>query len=243
MKMISKNCPNCGAEIKFNIGDYMTMCDYCSSQINIDWGKTSNNYQKNQKIIQMNQNWEIFKLIFFSIHSALIIILAIVFLNCSELSYSLVLLLGGVLSFPIISKFIFREKRILQFITIELLIVIGFVGGILNVYPIEIKHKFYSESLNMSVQIKGNYIIMEQEGEKTKERYKCEKTLSMYGITYYEITTSKYKFKYRHKEKDKDGVEDQFYLVDKYGDEIEELYIINKNNSLNYINMQYNANI
>ena len=234
MKITSKNCPNCGAGIEFNIGDNMTMCSYCNSQINIDW---EHKHKNEQNSLSLNRNWEIFKWIYSLIHVPIILLIGIILLTCSDPQYGLILIIGGILSIPNISKIIYKKHKIIKFIVIELLIVIGFIGGILNIFPININSKMYSSTTNMTIKINGNYIIIETDGKKIKERYKCEKELSIMGVDVYKITTSRYTFKFSHSVKDESGINDKFYMVDKYGQILEEFYTKEQLNLLNYLGL------
>lgn len=219
MKITSKNCPNCGALLEFNIGDEKTICNYCQSQINIDWENKKSINSKD--IIHMNKNWEIFKNVFAFIHFPIIILLGIILLFCSEKIYGLILIISGILSIPYISNLIFRKLHIVKIIVIEIMIIIGLIGGLINIYPITIKDKFYSDTTNMIVEVKGNYIIINEDGKITKERYQFRELLHLYGVNVYELKTSKYTFKYKHYDKDATNIKDELYIINEYDETLD----------------------
>ena len=59
MKIIEKKCPNCGADLKFNIGDRETKCNYCKTEFIIEDNNTDNknfnldNINLNQKFVRV----------------------------------------------------------------------------------------------------------------------------------------------------------------------------------------------
>ena len=220
MKITAKSCPNCGANLKFDLKDTETECHYCHSIIKISNNKVNKDLKD---IIYVNKSWEVFKWIMALLHLPLTILIAYFLISRSNPIFSIMLVIGGILSIPVIANLVFRYNRILKVVVIELLIVIGLFGSITTIYPIHINGKLYSKESSMIIEFKGNDIIIEENGVKTKEKYRIDKKVYANGVTYYTIVTKKYTFSYSHHDNDRNNLNDRLYLMDNY-DEVAKFY-------------------
>lgn len=230
----TKSCPNCGANLKFDIDDKITMCDYCGSQILIENRKdnTTQNNHTDQNNIYVNRNWEIFKWILSILHLPLALFIGIFGIVSSNPIFGILIILGGILSIPKISELVFKNKRILKVIIIESLIVIGIIGTACTMYPFKIEGKLVSDQTDMTVEFKGNNIIIEVDGEVIEKNFECEETASIYGFEIYKIEVDDYTFVYR-KPTEK-GIHNKFYLTDRFGNELYTFYSEDDKDSYDY---------
>lgn len=220
MKISAKSCPNCGANLKFKLNDEFTTCQYCRSKIKIKERKKQ--YDRDYKYeIYINKKWEVFKWIMSILHLPFTLLIAYLLITRSNPIFSILIVLGGVLSIPALANLVFKNNRIIKVITIELLIVVGFIGSVVTIYPFNIDGKLYSKNSDMVIEIKGNYITIEQNGKKTKEKLNYKLGTEANNRKYYTITTSKYKFLYI--QTNGNGLGDQFYLMDDY-EEVDYFY-------------------
>lgn len=220
MKISTKSCPNCGANLKFNLNSEYAICRFCNSQIKIGNKK---NIKNEKDYLYVNKSFEVFKWIMSLLHLPFTILIACLLIKRSNPIFSILIIIGGILSIPGISNLVFKKNRILKIVFIELLIIIGIFGAALTNYPFVIHGKLYSNISDKIIEFKGNYIIIEEDGKKTKEKYNYKEDASLGDLTCYTIKTDKYTFNYCHHSSDSRGINDKFYLMDGY-DKVEWFY-------------------
>lgn len=234
IKITSKSCPNCGANLKFDINDDTTICSYCGSQIQIEHQKRpvyvhkmniniKGNYARIDGLegatinsLYINKGGEIFKWISKTIIAIIVIILGLAFSFTAIPIFGILLIVAGILTLiPSTTKVFFNNFKI-KLVIVSFLTVIGFFGGIMNIYkiPAQFQGKYVSDTTNMTVEIKGNTIIVNDNGKITKERIYCwEET---YGtISYYNIKVNNGEYNFRLMFKG--NTKYKFYDVIRYG--------------------------
>lgn len=230
----SKSCPNCGANLKFDINDDTTICSYCGSQIEIEHQKrpiyvhnmninVKNGYARIEGLegatihrIYINKGSEVFKWISKGLISIIILIFGLAFTFTSNPLFGLMMLAAAVLILVPSTSKIFFNRFITKVSIVSLLTVVGFFGSVLNIHklPSQFQGKYISDTTSMTVEIKGNQIIVNDNGKITKETIYCwEET---YGtISYYNIKVNngEYNFRLMHK----GNTKYKFYNVVRYG--------------------------
>lgn len=243
----SKSCPNCGANLKFDINDDITICSYCGSQIEIEHQKrpiyvhnmninVKNGYARIEGLegatinrIYINKGGEVFKWISKGIISVIVLILGMAFSFISNPLFGIMLLLAGILILIPSTNKVFARRFSVKVILVCVLTVIGFFGGIFSTYklPSQFQGKYISDTTNMTVEIKGNQIIVNDNGKITKESIYCwEET---YGtISYYNIKVNngEYNFRLMHK----GNTKYKFYDIIRYGNPENYFYNVNHQN-------------
>lgn len=253
IKIQSKSCPNCGANLKFDINDDSTICEFCGSQIQIEHQKRQL-YVENMNInvkhdhvkieglegatvnrLYINKNGEIFKWILKGLIAINLLIVGIPFTFTGVPIFGILLVLAGILTLvPSVSK-IFFKKFWVKVAIVSTFTIIGSFFGVMNIYkiPAEFQGKYVSDTTNMTVEIKGNKIIVNDNGKITKEDIYCwEET---YGtISYYNIKVNngEYNFRLMHKGNRKY----KFYNVVRYGNP--ENYFYNEKNADKYVHFE-----
>ncbi|MBO5348587.1 MAG: hypothetical protein J6A89_02025 [Clostridia bacterium] len=213
IRLIQKRCPNCGANIKFKLDDKSATCAYCGTFVLIEY-KKENMYnpinEQNAKRIYVNKTAEILKWLSYGIVSCLLIIVGLAICSFSNPIYGIILILAGIISILPLKLKIFNKLPYLKSAIIAVFAFIGFFGGMFNSYelPTEFQGKYISDTTDLIVEIKGNTIIVNDDGNITKEKiYTWDET---YGhITYYNIKVDDGEYNFRIV--DNSGMEYQFY--------------------------------
>ena len=213
IRLIQKRCPNFGANIKFKLDDTYATCAYCGTFVLIEY-KKENMYnpinEKNAKRIYVNKVAEILKWISSGIIAFMLVIIGLAFCSFSNPIYGSILVIAGIIAILPPTLKIFRGISYLKATIIAVLSLIGFFGSIFSSYelPKEFQGKYVSDTTNLTVEIKGNTIIVNDDGEITKERiYTWEQT---YGhFTYHNIKVDDGEYNFRIV--DNSGMEYQFY--------------------------------
>lgn len=250
IKIQSKSCPNCGANIKFDINDNSTICDYCGSQIQIEHQKRPiyvHNMNINVKhdhvkiegledatinTLYINKGSEIFKWLLKGLIASIVLIWGLAATFIGVPIYGILLLIAGVLIIVPSTTKIFFKKFWIKLAIVSILVVVGFFGSVFNTYkiPAEFQGKYVSDTTDMTVEIKGNKIIVNDNGKITKEDIYCwEET---YGtISYYNIKVNngEYNFRLMHK----GNTKYKFYNIIRYGNP--ENYFYNVKNEDDYV--------
>jgi len=231
IRLIQKRCPNCGANIKFKLDDKSATCAYCGTFVLIEY-KKENMYnpinEQNAKRIYVNKTAEILKWLSYAIVSCLLIIVGLAICSFSNPIYGIILILAGILSILPLKIKIFDKVPYLKSAIIAVLAFIGFFGGMFNSYelPAEFQGKYISDTTNLIIEIKGNTIIVNDNGDITKEKiYTWDET---YGhFTYHNIKVDDGEYNFRIV--DMGGVEYQFYQrPGDYGSPMHYFYNIKK---------------
>lgn len=201
MKLIYKTCPNCGANLKFNVNDESVTCDYCGTFVLIEHEKQKMNKPielKNAQRIYVNKISEILKWVSRGIISSMLIILGLAFCAISIPISGIIMFIAGILAIIPPTFKIFARMVYVKIALIAVLAMFGFFAGVFCAYdlPNEFQGKYVSDTTNLTVEIKGNTIIINDNGEITKEKiYTWEET---YGhFTYHNIKVNNGEYNFR----------------------------------------------
>lgn len=213
IRLIQKSCPNCGANLKFNVNDESVTCDYCGTYVLIEHQKENMDIPiktPNTQKIYVNKITEILKWVSRCIISFMLLVLGLAICSFSNPLYGIILIVAGIISILPSTLKLFGGIVYVKIAIISILFLIGFFGGIMNSYelPNEFQGKYVSDTTNLTIEIKGNIIIVNDNGDITKEKiYTWDET---YGhFTYYNIKVDNGEYNFRIV--DHGGVEYQFY--------------------------------
>lgn len=199
--LINKKCPNCGANLKFGFSDVSVTCEYCDTHVLIEHQK-SNTYKTssnpNERIIYVNKTTEILKWMSRILIGAMISIFGMAIASFSSPIYGGMLIVAGILAMLPYSLKIFHGHIYVKIAMVTILAVVGFLFGVFNSYdiPKEFQGKYVSETTNLTVEIRGNKIIVNDNGHIVKEKiYSWKET---YGhIEYYNIKVNNGEYNFR----------------------------------------------
>ncbi|MBP3707922.1 MAG: hypothetical protein J6J36_04875 [Clostridia bacterium] len=218
IKLITKKCPNCGANLKFNMSDTSVTCEYCGTYALIEHDR-KNMYTTTEpgvNRIYVNKAGEVFKWVSRAIISAMLLIFGIMMCSLSSPIYGVILIFGAILTMlPISIKGIDKIPH-LRAAIIAIIFFVGFFGGCMSMYelPSEFQGKYVSDTSGIIVEIKGNNIKVTDGDYVVKEKlYTWEETWG--HVTYHNIKVNNGEYEFRLV--DHGGVEFQFYERAPYG--------------------------
>lgn len=201
IKLINKKCPNCGANLKFGFEDTSVTCEYCDTHVLIEYQR-ENMYKppENSKEVRIyvNKTTEIFKWISRILGGTMIAFMGMAIMSFSSVLPSIIMIVAGILAMLTPSLKIFGGNLYIKIGIVTILAVGGFFWGIADSYdlPKEFQGKYVSETTNLTVQIKGNKIIVNDNGHIVKEKlYTWKET---YGhIVYHNIKVNNGEYNFR----------------------------------------------
>ena len=183
MKLINKKCPNCGANLKFSLSDTSVTCEYCSTQVLIEHER-ANMYKpvedSNARRIYVNKATEVLKWISRILIGVMVGVMGLAVMSFSPPVYGMLLVIAGVLTLLPYTLKIFFGQVYVKVALIAILSVYGFMAGAVNSYklPKEFQGKYVSDTTSLTVEIKGNTIIVNDDGGGTpplRRRFLCLK--------------------------------------------------------------------
>ena len=201
IRLINKKCTNCGANLKLSWNDTTVKCDYCNTQYLVEHEK--NNMYKptdnpNERRLYVNTATEILKWISRILIGVMIACFGFAIMSFSSPIYGVMLVVAGILTMLPYTLKIFFGHIYVKIAIIAVLAIWGFMAGAINSYklPKEFQGVYKSETTNLTVEIKGNKIIVNDNGHVVKEElYTWSET---YGhIVYYNIKVNNGEYNFR----------------------------------------------
>lgn len=201
IRLINKKCINCGANLKLSWHDTITLCEYCNTHYLIEHQK-GNMYKStdnsNERRLYVNIATEILKWISRILIGTMISVIGIAITSFSNPLYGVLLVIAGVLTILPYTLKIFWGRIYVKIAIITVISVFAFIAGTVNSYelPKELQGTYKSDTTSMIVEIKGNTIIVNDNGHVVKEKlYTWSET---YGhITYHNIKVNNGEYNFR----------------------------------------------
>ena len=200
IKLITKKCPNCGANLKFNMSDTSVTCEYCGTHAVIEHDR-KNMYtaaKAGVNRIYVNKAGEVFKWISRAILSVMLLVFGLASSSFSSPIYGIMMILGAILTILPISIKGIDKIPYLRTAIITIIFFIGFIGSCISMYklPSEFQGKYVSDTTDMIVEIKGNNIKVKDGDYVIKEKiYTWEETWG--NIKYYNIKVNDGEYEFR----------------------------------------------
>lgn len=213
----SKNCPNCGGNLRFDINDLTTICPYCGSQILIEHYRTPGDDIENSKNkLYVNTTAELCKWLAKAIIGSIIITLGFFWMFATNPIFGIMIMIAGVFAITPIKGKNFQKKLYIKIFIILAVVLFGLIGGAAGFYeiPSKFRGKYVSDTTNMTVEIRGNTITVNDNEKITKERIYCwEETYGTISVINIKVNNGEYNFRLQYV----GDTEYKFYESEHYG--------------------------